>query len=239
MRGPPHQHELTHGIGEVRGVALRYVTDAVSDFVGGERLQIFLFERNDSAVGGKQAEQGAEKRRLAAAVRTEDAHYFACRHSEAHVATDDAAGEPEGKVFYSEHYQLLRARAKSQRKKGVPISAVRTPGGTSIVAIVRQSVSTASRNAAPSSMASGSSRPKSGPTRRRAACGIRSPTQPMMPLTATAAAVMSVAAATTTMRRRLVSTPRARASSSGRASRFMRQRSSSIGARPIRTKGIE
>ena len=72
----------------------------------------------------------------------------------------------------------------------------------------------------------------SGPTSRRAACGISRPIQPMIPLTATAAAVIKVAAATTMVRSLRVSTPSARASSSGRASRFMRQRSSSIGARP-------
>ena len=59
----------------------------------------------------------------------------------------------------------------------------------------------------------------------------------MMPLTATAAAVISVAAATITMRSLRVSTPSARASSSGSASRFMRQRSSSIGTRPSSASG--
>ena len=59
----------------------------------------------------------------------------------------------------------------------------------------------------------------------------------MMPLIATTDAVISVAQATTRVRRRAVSTPSARASSSGSASRFMRQRKSSIGASPARARG--
>src|ERR687896_1314425 len=145
----------------------------------------------------EQAEDGAKQSRLSAAVGPEHAHDFSGTEGEAHVAADSAAGKPEGERIDGEHHHGLRASAKSQRKNGVPISAVSTPGGTSIVAMVRQRVSTASRNAAPSSMASGSRRAKSGPTRSRAACGMRRPTQPMMPLTATAAAVISVAAATT------------------------------------------
>src|SRR5688500_19109688 len=185
----------------------------------------------------QQPEQRAEERGLAAAVRPEHAHHFAGAEREADAAPDGAAGKAEREVADLEHHQALRERAKSQRKNGVPISAVSTPGGTSIVASVRQSVSTASMKPAPISMASGSRRPKSGPTSRRAACGISRPTQPMMPLKATTEAVISVAQATTSVRRRRVSTPSARASSSGSESRFMRQRSSLFGASPSSASG--
>ena len=231
VRGAAHQHELEHREGEVAGVALRHVADAARDLAR-----------------GTSARARSPSTRLLRHARGEKAEHacgtaWSCRRRSGRARTSlrrrrarssrrgprCGRGKPKARSFDAPAYQLLRARANSHRKNGVPMSAVSTPGGTSMVAMVRHSVSTASRNAAPSSMASGSSRPKSGPTSRRAACGIRSPTQPMMPLTATAAAVISVAAATTTSVRSLrVSTPSARASSSGSASRFMRQRRSSM-----------
>src|ERR1044071_137855 len=166
-------------------MALRHVADAARDFAAREGAERDAVEDHASAVRLEQAEDRAEKRRLAAAVRPGRAHRFACGEREADVAADGAPGEAKCErldlehyqvLVFSGHHQLLLARAKSQRKNGVPMSAVSTPGGTSIVATVRQSVSTPRRNAAPSSMASGSSRPKSGPTRSLAACGMSSPT---------------------------------------------------------------
>src|SRR6516225_7352067 len=58
-------------------------------------------------------------------------------------------------------------------------------------------------------MAVGSSREKLGPTAMRAICGMTRPTQPMMPETATALAVISVAAPITRSRRHPASTPSA------------------------------
>ena len=71
----------------------------------------------------------------------------------------------------------------------------------------------------------------------RARCGTTSPTQPMMPLAATAAEVIKVAAAITTMRSMRVSTPRAVASSSPKVMTSMRQRSRASGTNPIATAG--
>src|SRR5205085_173681 len=101
----------------------------------------------------KEPEQRAEKRRLAAAVRPEHAHHLAVAEGEAHVAPDVAAGKAESERAGLEAHQDRLATANSQRKSGVPISAVSTPGGTSIDAMVRHSVSTASMKAAPSSIA--------------------------------------------------------------------------------------
>src|SRR3970040_530236 len=107
----------------------------------------------------QQSQQRPEERGLAAAVRAQDAQHLAVGEREADVAADGAAGKAERKVPALKHHQRLRAMAKSQRKNGVPISAVSTPGGTSIVASVRQIVSTASMKPAPISMARGSRRP--------------------------------------------------------------------------------
>src|SRR4051794_15978501 len=237
VRGAAHQDEVEHCEGEVAGVALRHVAYATRDLAARQRSERHAVERDAAAVRLQKAEDGAEERGLAAAIRAEHAHRFPGGEREADVPAHRVARKPERKMLNLQRHQLRRARANSHRKNGVPMSAVSTPGGTSIVAIVRQSVSTPRRNAAPRSMASGSNRPKSGPTSSRAACGMSSPTQPMIPLTATAAAVIKVAAATISVRSLPVSAPRAPASSSGSARRFMRQRRSSIGARPAIASG--
>ena len=69
------------------------------------------------------------------------------------------------------------------------MNAVRTPGGSSAAVAVRASVSIASMKIAPNSVATGSKRANRGPVTIRAMCGTTSPTQPMIPQTATLAAV--------------------------------------------------
>ena len=75
-------------------------------------------------------------------------------------------------------------------------------------------MSAAIKNAAPANMLSGSTMRFDEPINNRTACGTMMPTNPIRPLTATAAEVPSVAASTTMMRTWLTFTPRARASSS-------------------------
>src|ERR1700722_8488655 len=125
------------------------------------------------------------------------------------------------------HAHVFETLAKSQMKNGVPTSAVRIPSGISVAVMVRASVSIRSKNPSPSSAAAGMRRAKSGPTSVRAICGTTSPTQPMTPAVATLAEVTSVAATTMAIRSAPVGTPSARASSSGSAITFMRQRSAS------------
>jgi len=68
-----------------------------------------------------------------------------------------------------------------------------TPSGISSAEIERARSSTSSRKEAPVKNAAGSSRLCSGPTIKRARCGIISPTQPMIPVTATTEAVSNEA----------------------------------------------
>src|SRR3954462_1903107 len=162
MRRATHQNEVAHCVREVAAMPLGHVTDQLRDLGPGKGVDGLSLQEDLSIVRVEKAEQRAEQRRLAAAVRAEHAHHLAGREREAHVAADGSAPKPEGERLRLEDHHLLRESANSQRKNGVPISAVSTPGGTSIVAMVRHRVSTASRKAAPSSMASGSRRPKAG-----------------------------------------------------------------------------
>lgn len=83
----------------------------------------------------------------------------------------------------------------------------------------------------------GSSTRWSGPTSILATCGITSPTQPMIPLMETAAAVTTVAQPITTIRSSSTLTPSDRASSSPSESTLSRQRSSSSPPMPNAISG--
>src|SRR5581483_7046521 len=130
--GAPHENEFQRGVGERSRLPLRHVADAPGD-LGSRQVRDALARQLDGALlQGKQAEQRAEERRLAAAVRPEDAKRLARGEGEVHAAADGASGKAEGKGADFEHHHARRASAKSQRKNGVPMSAVSTPGGTSI-----------------------------------------------------------------------------------------------------------
>ena len=146
------------------------------------------------------------------------------RHSTSPPPTREATrrGRPrlpriaEGEVARLEphgaHCQLRRAPRAARGRTACRRTRSARRAGSRCGAIVRASVSTASRKPAPSSIAAGSRRAKSGPTSRRAKCGISSPIQPIdAARSTTAAAVISVAAAITTRRtRRVVDAERAR-----------------------------
>src|SRR6185503_12424149 len=175
-------------------------------------------------------EERAQERRLAAAVRTQEADDLARREVELESLAHHAVGESEAEVAGAERHGRRTPAARSAMKTGVPTKAVTTPGGTSVGKSVRHAVSTPSMNAAPSRIESGISRAKAAPTRSRAACGTARPTQPIVPASETAHAVARVAATITTRRMRRTFTPRLAASSSERARTSMRQRSAQIAA---------
>ena len=183
-----------------------------------------------SPAGGRQAQHRLEQRGLAAAIGAEQAQHLALAH-----ARVEAHGRPCGRCSrWSDRdaFELTTSSsaccASSQMKNGVPMNAVSTPSGISIGADgARQRVDRAGdsrRRGAPPPAAAARN---PGPTSERARCGITRPIQPMMPVTATLADVVSVAAATITAKRaRPVATPSACASSSPSDITFMRQRSS-------------
>src|SRR5512134_3973873 len=128
MRSASHEHELAHAIGEVRRMALGDVADFARNLCARQQAKRLSADVDGSPMRLEEAEHGAEKRGLAAAVRPEHAQGFAAGEREAHVAADRAAGKTESEVVDFEHHQLRRASAKSHKKNGVPMSAVSTPG---------------------------------------------------------------------------------------------------------------
>ena len=88
---------------------------------------------------------------------------------------------------------------------------------------VRATVSASSSSSAPNRALAGSRRRWSGPTSSRMMWGTISPTKPMSPEKATAAAVVSEATIIRLRRVRWLSTPSSRARSSPMSSRFIRR----------------
>ena len=97
-----------------------------------------------------QPQDGLEQRSLAGAVGTEKTEHLAGIERKADVVADDHSAVAEGQLFYPEIHRAtyrhpLCDTASTQMKNGVPINAVSTPSGTSIVEIVRANVSTPSK----------------------------------------------------------------------------------------------
>src|SRR5204863_375821 len=116
--------------------------------------------------------------------------------------------------------QLTLHRRSRKAKRGTPTSAVTMPTGSSRGATtVRARVSAVVRRIPPARNAVGNRVRCSRPHRRRHTCGTISPTNPITPATATAAAVRSDAERYTTRLRRRTSAPRYCAGSSPSASR--------------------
>src|SRR5215475_3332848 len=132
-----------------------------------------LAEPHLTGLGREQAEQGLQQRGLAAAIGAEQSQHLSGAQTDIEPATDDAVAIADGEAAALQHHgadHSLETLASSQMKKGVPTKAVRMPSGISIGAMVRASVSIASRKPPPISAAAGISRPKSGPTNVRAIC---------------------------------------------------------------------
>src|SRR3984957_1289834 len=242
VRGAPHQHHRFDGEGEGDDMRLRHISEQAGTFEARIAGKWPVAEPYFARLRRQEAEQRLEQRRLAAAVRTQEREHFAGRQRDIEMTADHVGGVADGEIVagedhglrpisssrpYLPHAHVFETLAKSQMKNGVPTSAVRMPSGISVAVMVRASVSIRSRNPPPSSAAAGMRRAKSGPTRVRAICGTTSPPPPMMPAVATLAEVTSVAATTMAIRSAPVGTPSARASSSGSAITFMRQRNAS------------
>src|SRR5262249_7600856 len=135
------------------------------------------------------AVHAAQQGGLAAAVGADDADRLA--------GADDQVGGAQplcvAEGFQAEfgHGAAPSGRRRiSQRKKGPPMRAVRTPTGMSWgAATVRAARSARTRASAPPSAATGSIRRCGAPTAIRAACGAIRPMKPTAPLAATRTAV--------------------------------------------------
>src|SRR6185437_14066498 len=201
MRAASHLHHLEHAEVEIALGGLRNVREAPRTLAHGPLAERAIVYHHRALERREQPQQRAQERRLAAPVGTEDADHLARRDRKLDRAPDDAAAEADGEAVRRErHADLRNENARSAMKTGVPTKAVATPGGISMGKAVRQSVSTTSMNAAPSTIESGSTRANAAPASSRAACGITRPTQPMVPASATEPAVASVAQ-TITMKR--------------------------------------
>src|SRR5207244_258488 len=130
------------------------------------------------------------------------------------VAHDLAAAERDGEGGCGDEgfaHRFILTRISSST--GPPMSAVMTPTGINVPTCGlpsrnRATASASTSTAAPIAAETGSSRRLSGPTIHRAACGQISPTNPIGPLIATAAAVTSEATRRPTHRTRFTCAPR-------------------------------
>src|SRR5690606_17987958 len=151
---------------------------------------LHLVADDDGAFRGRQAKDRAHQRRLAGAVRADQADKLALADGEGdavqHFATAEIGVEiGDGK---QRHSIVLRERQISHRKNGAPTMAVRTPSFRSRSgAISRTRMSAASSIAAPPRALAGSRRDGILPTSGRKMCGTTSPTKPIAPATAVAA----------------------------------------------------
>ena len=106
-------------------------------------------EENVTAEGRQQTQHRPEERGFPRTVRPKQANDLPRAHLDVHVAADlfraVAEAEPSCGEDGHVHDQPSRPRARSHRKNGAPMMAVRMPIGTSMRAIVRARVSTSRR----------------------------------------------------------------------------------------------
>src|SRR5256884_3787420 len=174
-----------------------------------------------AACGSDEAKGCPQQRGLAAAVGPEQGMKFARANIErdAHERVPRGARIAAGEIADGDD-QLTVHRRSRKANNGTPSSAVTMPTGSSRGATtVRASVSAAARRTPPARNAVGDRVRCSRPQRRRQTCGTISPTKPITPATATAAAVKSDADRQTSRLRRRTSAPRDCAGSSPSASR--------------------
>src|SRR5205814_10413065 len=138
-------------------------------------------------------ERRPQQRRFAAAVGPEQPVKFARPYLERHGAERVARGaRVSAREVRDGDNQLTVHRRSRKANRGTPRSAVTMPTGSSRGAtMVRATVSAAPRRIPPVRNAVGKSVWWSRPHRRRQTCGTISPTKPITPATATAAAVKS------------------------------------------------
>src|SRR5690606_29786223 len=226
-----HLHQFAHGEVELPHPLLRHHRCTPGGVAGGKLPDIVAQMHDTPGLGLEHPVDGAQQRRLARAVGTDKADKFAGLQIEQHgvneaLALDLDRQVLDGELGHTASRDFQRCATSIQTKNGPPSSAVMTPTGSSIGAkAMRATTSTHTRNTAPMSTETGSTRRWSVPTSIRTTCGMTRPTKPMAPETATITPVSSESMMNRVTRRRPTSMPSVRAVSS--------PTSSALRARPL------
>src|SRR3984885_7261970 len=158
--------------------------------------------------------QRTQQRRLPRSVRADDRDQFVRAQRQLDVAQHNTAVVPEHEPTRVDH-ATRRRRNAMKRNTGTPISDNSTPIGNSMGGTAeRASVSARTTIAAPAGMLAGTVQRVSEPQIARTRCGTMSPTNPITPLTLTAAATSNDDAISVSQRVRERSTPSATARAS-------------------------
>ena len=176
VRRAAHQHDVEHGVGEVRRMGLRHVGGAARD-LGARQLRERRGRRSAPRppCGREQAEQRLEQGGLAGAVGAEEADDLAGPTARLDVAADRLARDSRSRGASPRASCPARAgrAASSQRKTGAPTKAVRMPSGVSTAAMrARERVDQQQIAGAERASRRGRRRSKFGPTSMRAMCGM-------------------------------------------------------------------
>src|SRR6185437_3916640 len=154
---------------EIRCGGLRDVREALRARARGPVGEALPVEEDGAAERREHTEECPDERALAAAVRAEERHDLPRGDRDVHVAADREVGKSIIEPARGEHHgERRKVAARSVTKTGAPTNAVATPGGISTAKALRQSVSTASMNPAPSTRESGKTRANGAPARSRA-----------------------------------------------------------------------
>src|SRR5690606_28916423 len=192
MRRAPHGHDVAHQVAGRRARFLRDQRDGPCELEAADRGHGHAVYRDGSGVGGQASGDQLQQGALARAVGADQRQALAPVQGEVDALQHPPPGVPGGDAV--DHQAHCRRLSKT-RKKGPPTRAVTMPTGSSAGAItVLANRSATTMKVAPQARESSSSGRCLGPTVRRTACGVMSPTKPMIPATLTAAAVTRVAA---------------------------------------------
>jgi hypothetical protein len=148
VRGAAHQDHLADGERESPELRLGDVAEGPGQprtRPAGDGLAVGA---HHASARLEEPEEGLEERRLPAAVGAEKAEALARLPGEGHALAHRLPWISEGEVLDADAHRYCQARretASSQTKTGTPTNAVSTPGGTSMGAMVRPTVSTARR----------------------------------------------------------------------------------------------
>ncbi|OLL89037.1 Macrophage infectivity potentiator-related protein [Pseudonocardia sp. Ae356_Ps1] len=228
VRGATEHHGLPRGEVEPAGVVLGEHPDRAGVVAVRHRGQIVVAEQQMPAHWLEHPVEALEQGGLARSVGPDEGEHRAVGDGQGGVVHDrvpavadaDAVDDEPGAHTPTAPVALRRS---TYRKKGTPIAAVRMPIGSSVGASTRRAaVSDQTTTSAPSSTHTGRVRRWSAPNSSRARFGTTSPTNPMLPDTATTAPVSSPVRTNSAARSRVGSVPRAEAASSPSTSRLTR-----------------
>ncbi len=158
-RVPPEQHVLASRHARRQHRVLRDVGDQLGAAARGTGVQRRAVHQHSPDVGG-DTHNGAQQRRLARAVRADDAQPLPRPHGVAEAVHGHVAAVAHADVVEDQrrHRDPCLVRRMS-RKNGAPRNAVTTPIGVSAgLSRMRPGMSATMRNAAPSIIDSGSTR---------------------------------------------------------------------------------